>query len=482
MSKVRTKVLAYASGLAILCVAYCVFFDASALTGDSRQYATLGYNLAHHDSFSLGTSPDALAPTDYREPGYPALLAASIRFVSSLKRASLSDLIDGGRGTLLLRYAQIPVLLSTAMLASLLAGILTRRRLAEAGVFLLVGLSPSLVFSAQRLNTEHFAALLLLFFSWSMLRLTMQPNGMRALVAGLAAGMLVLTKAVFLYLVPLIAVAFAVLPRKDASLSRWRTVAVALLLVATTSAIAGGWMARNERQLGEFRLAGRGGVILLIRAEKNLMELKEYLGSFLYWTPYAPVRRGLVQAIFGEEALVEGGALGRLNRENDSSYYRTARKVRTDLVASEGTESKSVDDEIKRRAMALIMAHPLRHVALTLPVAWRGIFVEGSELLGPAGLLTALLSIGYGLALIWCGVLSIRERCWPLLMFLMPAGVLFTMHSVFTYNLSRFNVPAVPVFAVALAVMFDRICRRRQEKGIALCNAVPSTGEPCCTS
>src|ERR1700686_3958804 len=88
--------------------------------------------------------------------------------------------------------------------------------------------------------------------------------------------------------------------------------------------------------------------------------------------PPADLRRGgrlqHLNTAFDSDFAADDLAAERAGRpEQTLTYYRQARAGRTKNEAElEG------DDILKQRAMALILAHPWRHLALTVPFLWRG--------------------------------------------------------------------------------------------------------------
>lgn len=108
------------------------------------------------------------------------------------------------------------------------------------------------------------------------------------------------------------------------------------------------------------------------------MNINEFFASFLVWTP-EPFAQDLVRRIYGSNALKKGGKLERLSRVRGSkSFYRVARAERSELKKIYGVvrDNREVNDVLTQRAKQQILAHPLRHIGVTFPIPWRGIFVE----------------------------------------------------------------------------------------------------------
>src|SRR5690606_711960 len=93
------------------------------------------------------------------------------------------------------------------------------------------------------------------------------------------------------------------------------------VLAGAFSAIVLPWMMRNYVTLGQFQLAERGGVVLLVRAVKDGMTAEEAKGTLYVWSPrrFQPAIGRLLG--FSSSDLLRGGRLQRLNRTTQSDFY-----------------------------------------------------------------------------------------------------------------------------------------------------------------
>src|SRR5690606_23762525 len=220
--------------------------------------------------------------------------------------------------------------------------------------------------------------------------------------AGAVFGLTALTKAAFLYvfvgLLAAVAAAMWLMPDDGGHReSPRRILASVAVLAAGFGVVTLPWMYRNYVKLDAFEISSRAGIVLHLRATHNRMTWDEYKGAFYVWS--RPSLKPLVGAITGydETDLAIGGRLQRLNRsgrgeieridlaaelagkpEEALTYYREARAERVRLVAELGgrldprAAERAADRELARRAIDSMLAEPLRHLAMTVPLTWRG--------------------------------------------------------------------------------------------------------------
>ena len=223
---------------------------------------------------------------------------------------------------------------------------------------------------------------------------------------------------------------------------------------------AGRGAAVDDAQLGGRGLlpgGPAGGVVLMVRAVKDLMTPKEYLGSFYVWAPEKlrePVGRLLG---FGPQDLQRGGRLQHLNRSSDSNfaeddiraeqqgrpdqaiaYYRKGRaeriRLQRELAAAHTPHADVAADRLlQKEAMGIIRAHPLKHLAATIPFLWRG-----------ATFAFPMLLVGM--------VVTLNRRRYDCALLALPALGLILFYALLSHFISRYSLPVRPVL-VALAVI-----------------------------
>jgi hypothetical protein len=443
----------------------------SAIRTDSAQNTAMAFNLSRHGiiSGSSAADPSALSPTNHREPFPPIIHAFYMSLHPKLSTAeSVKELTERGETARAVKGINV----GWVFIVLLLTGVLTFKPtrsvpLSVLSMYLVYAFMASKKYM-DGLPTELPAAALLLCSALTIIwAVEKQSIGFFALY-GLSLGLLVLTKAVFFYIgmVALPFVAVLLWLRR-----RWPLQAVALRIgVAALIAVAIvlPWMLRNQVRIGHFELSGRGPLVLLVRAHLSDMSDTEWRGSFYaYGSSLAQAILGPLQG-FTEADLDEGGRLERLTRrandENDRraeragnpqqavSYYRTARAERTKLIQefrAQGVDEpgRAADEVIMDRAVSMIRSNPIGHLRTTLSFAWRGIWAFDSS--SPIGDLVNFMSwIAFvAFAIRWA---IKRDSLW-LSSVMLPVGMLL-FYAVASHNLSRYNGPLIPFFAICLVL------------------------------
>jgi hypothetical protein len=330
------------------------------------------------------------------------------------------------------------------------------------GAAVLCGLLPvisGIVMRLDQLDTEAPSGALLLIASWLLIRGVVRERIALVAASGLVFGLLALTKAALLYVfVVMVAtlLLFRLLPQVRQlirqPLKQLGVLTLVFALVITP------WMARNYSHFGTFNIATRGGIVLLLRATKNMMTPREYVGSFYVWAP-KPLRSpiGLILG-YRKKDMQRGGALQRLNRtdsdfseddkranregrpEDAISYYRKAQaeqvKVALELrAAGHPTPETEADEIVQQRAIQRIKEHPWRHLALTIPFLWRG------------------ATFAFPL-LVFTIVVGLRKHRSELALFAYPAFGLVMFYALLTHFIARYGSPTLPVAIVGACLAY----------------------------
>jgi len=446
--------------------------DGAPATGDSEHNVRMGYNLFRHGTISLSEDPDSAPPSSYREPVLPALIAITLRLVPGVTGETTREEVSEGPLLRDLKCLQVALLALTALATMVLVRGVTGNPLASLAAAALVGFSSALIGHANTMMAEVLSALLIVALGALLQRAVAGPRWWVFALVGGCLGALILTRAVFLYFTPLLVLGFLhlLLLRKFAD--RRSMLACAAACFGSLLLVVAPWCARNYVHLGSWSVTQRGGVVLLVRAEKNLMNREEFLGSFWLWAPPGFIKAALAQRFgYGLDDLAPGGRLERLNRALDTSFYQIARARRAQLWRKLGDgrtpwwqgPSQAADVILKREAMEKIKADPGRHLLATIPFAWRGHSVESGFEFGSASIKWPPLNLVYWTALAVALVASLRRRDWAMLYLFAPTVFLFGIQSLLTHNLPRYNQPLVPMLAVALAICATRAWRRAHQ-------------------
>jgi hypothetical protein len=118
------------------------------------------------------------------------------------------------------------------------------------------------------------------------------------------------------------------------------------------------------------------------------------------------------------------------------------------------------------QAKQQILAHPFRHIIATLPLAWRGIFIEkGLQITIPfifQVYAPSIISILYFFSLFYIAILSLVKKHLALFSFTLPAIFMYGMHSLVSHNLSRFNLPLLPITVITFLVTLHQLINQKQ--------------------
>lgn len=424
---------------------------------DAAQTTLMALNLERHGVISLEEKPP-LIPTNYREPLPVFVSALEIKLVDAALGEAPPEAYFHGQRVQLLKYQNIVWLSLLSIGAfSALRFFTSSFTLALFGT-LLVNL-PFLRSSAELVDDLYNdipAAAVFMLASLAIAIAVRRRSPAFWALAGLLFGILTLIKAATLYVFAgTAAMAGAVFLLQRVSF-RVAVRDLGVMIVAFGCAVAP-WMYRNHVQMGSAHISQRAGVVLMYRAAADEMTPVEYRGTFYFW---APLRlQGFIGRMLGFSPadLERNGRLQRLNDldsefaaadlaaeragapDKTLTYYRQARaervKLEREMVAAGQPQPEiAADDLLKSRAMKIVLDHPWRNLALTIPYLWRG-----------ATLAFPILVIALPTAL--------RLRRYDFLLFVVPAFGTVMLYALFTHFIARYDLPALSIATVALVVL-----------------------------
>jgi 4-amino-4-deoxy-L-arabinose transferase-like glycosyltransferase len=448
--------------LCVMGVALCAFWSwritDQPVMDDAAQNLWTMLNLERHGTFSLSEAVPVV-PTMQREP-LPAVVGAlALRIEDALiGQAPAAEYFSGTRARAL-KYQN--VLWLTVLSAGVFASACVMG-LPFWGAVACVLLSNLLLLDSEyrfymldSILTESAAAA---FLIWGSVLLALGRSARRDVLivaAGLCFGALTLVKAAFLYVTVGLVVVLPTLALLTRQPVRKAAVQAALLALAA-AVIVLPWMLRNERLIGYFGVAGRGGEAVWTRAVLDGMTSDEYRGTFYAWAPYP--FGGLARRMLGySKSDLELG--GRLQRINDGpshfalqdvaaedagrphatfTYYRRSRAERVILVrnyAAAGNPQPwmAADRQLMQRGEHAILERPWSHLALSLPMMWRGGYIAFPP-----------LAIAF--------LLSFRRRREALLWVVLPSLAVVLFYALASPFEPRYAMPAYPLVVVVLAL------------------------------
>ncbi|KZB62729.1 hypothetical protein [Thalassospira sp. MCCC 1A02491] len=242
-------------------------------------------------------------------------------------------------------------------------------------------------------------------------------------MTGVCCGLLVLVKPVWL----LLPVGLAVFPVISVFLykqnGRVAAKATTVFLLAFTSVLLP-MVLRSVFVLDTFAMSQGSYLVssLSHRLAFNLMSWREWGIGWIYYLPLSGAQR-----LFGAEALV---ALGW----NEGSYYEYGRDV-LDRLANEG---RTILEAGAYLLSEYVFAMPIKFIAVTLLLLWRGIFV---------GHVVAMLAVPCVAAV----MLFAKGDFWRRGMFIfLPVFFMAAVNAALSVSLYRYNLPIIVPYSLAL--------------------------------
>lgn len=444
-------------------------------TSDDLQYIVMGYNIQKYGTFSMNESDiDNPEPTAYRDVGYPAYLALCMKLNPVLNSMSLDELLD--HGLKILRYLQIPLIIITAFLAMYIAYMFTRNWLLAYIALVLTGFSEVMSIISNHLLSENLAALFILLCSLSLYKIYKTKRIIYFILMGISLAVLTLIKAIFMYLIIILLIILIILFLiKYAWKNKKKFITGVVLFAVIYSVIIGGWMFRNYIHFNQWTIANKGGIVLYYRSKLNTMTTREFMASFIYWLPGKKVRENILDKFFSEEDYI------RLNKSinNEKGYRYIARKDLQSLFDSyrnQGYEEQDAnlyaDRDLRKIAIKNIMKNPLRHLMISIPIAWFGLWVEtGYKLIlvnqnvffvefRSVLFIPLIIFACFFASAIW----SIIKKKWGILLFLIPSLYLYMMNTFVTFGKERYNYPLIPILNISVILIISFIINKIKEK------------------
>jgi len=415
---------------------------------DAPQYLDGAYHLFHHQTFTQADSIAFSPPAIGREPGYALFLAGLMALDANFARYSPDCLgSSDGCDPRIFRVASAANLALIGLTGIIMfgVGLLVCRNVGAAviaGGYLLLNfqMNKGWVDPVSDRLAVFLVSLTLLAVAWAW----RGERPWRWGLVGLALAALTLTKAVFLTYVLLACVAGGLAALRRPAARRRIGAAVGLLLIVY-GILVGGWMARNWSVEGQFRLTdARGGIALSTREVFNHMTPEQYRAAFVYWLRGPGV--GMARRMFPAE-VVDPFDLDRRGGFYDRGQNGYPARV-DEIMQARGLSALQAGAIVDHQIIRAILARPLTHIVTTLPLFYRGIWIDEFIVLG--------LPLFF-----WMGVRAIRRRQ-PLVLLLLSMGAFnLLFYAAFSLNISRYQMTAVPEIGLAVALAAAPLFRRR---------------------
>jgi hypothetical protein len=258
-------------------------------------------------------------------------------------------------------------------------------------------------------------------------------------LAGLAAGVLCLTRFSFLVAALLMPLLIAIYSCFVVRSQRARALGDALAFLAVFAVVILPWATRNAISVGKFALTEEYGSLALIeRLAYDQMTAREFALAFPFCLP--GIGPGMVEPVFGPEAMA------RFNYETPGGFYNVGMTHRDQLV----TEFKRVDPIIGRVFLEEMRDNWWRYLLVSVPLAWCGMWVGGW-----LGLLIVPMFFAAGVAA-W------RRSRPMLLLYAAPALAMLGLHALLASFYTRYNLALIGPFSVATAWLVVSVAARRR--------------------
>ncbi|MGB5616559.1 MAG: glycosyltransferase family 39 protein [Desulfobacterales bacterium] len=210
--------------------------------GDARQYIKYGYNLVYNNLYSMDFPSSNPKPDAYRSPGYPMLIALSMRLSSGLNFIPVMLYLQAMLGTL------------TVILTFLLAKHFTSNTFSLVAA-LMVGSSPHLVTMSGYLLTETLTCFLVIAALLSYTLASERGSLSLFALAGLLFGWGYMTNETLLFLPFVLGCITALKPLKSPVIDRKYLEAVALFL-SVFCIFPSAWIIRSHLTVPKDALTG----------------------------------------------------------------------------------------------------------------------------------------------------------------------------------------------------------------------------------
>lgn len=432
---------------------------------DAAHNLTMAINFYNHGVFSLDASGSSVQPTAHRMPAYPFLLSFGLLFSFNRGEVQPVDVMQTTKPSLQAGINQLKsvnkvVFILLAGLTFLAGYALTRSYAVSLAACICLAQSRNLLENVNCFLTESLTSLLLLLLSLGMALL--QKSRRRALAYAAAGGLLAvlaLSNAVYFYFFPP-ALLLLWLGARNANMTPLQALRRIGVFALVFTLLTGAWMTRNHAHFGRFYLTERGGGVLSGRAQYNSMTMSEYLASFLYWTNNDTAKRLLTTYFSPEE-------YRNIDREYENGYRARTIARAQELLKQTGSQVET-DKLLVAEGWQALRKNFLKHLANTVPFAYRGIFVSPRLYLWGDIYLLKGTYVCYllFLSLFVLTIQSLKTRNAVVFAFLAPSLFSYAFFSFFTHNIARYNTPLLPILWIAASIVLHR-CIVRHIPGAA---------------
>lgn len=317
----------------------------------------------------------------------------------------------------------------------------------------------------SNLNTELPASVLICLLSIAFICSLKTRLWGWILVSGLVYGFLVLTKASGAYVafltMPLVAICIAASPHIGLQKNAISAIKYLLCIAIGFSIVVTPWITRNYFEFGQPAIAMGGGRVLWIRSEYNNINRDQYLGAFYafspkglqihFWEPFLGYKQSQLKCggslqLFSRNLPCDNQLRDQGRYDEVVSLYDRGKKALPqkykEKAIKEGLKYNN-DDLGKRVFLENFRTNPVSHLALTLPLAWRGIWsFNAFDMFG------LFVNFMFMMCLIVMPVLAlILHNKILFLLSILPAAY-FWFYAFLSQFWDRFSEPFIPISSI----------------------------------
>lgn len=332
-----------------------------------------------------------------------------------------------------LKYMQVVLLFLTAGLVAFLVFDVTGKwGLAHLSLWL-IAFNPFMQSYTTRFYSEIIGTFLITVFTLCFYLFLKRRSLFFSVLAGIFLGLVTLTFSQWKYIAPfcLLSALFFGTCNKE---RRRKVFFGAFLLIAAFQAISFSWEMRNEQMVGRKYLSGRGGDVLMFRAQLDLMPVDAYLSSFFYWSYGLPK--------FALKTFVDRKHYVYLDRDVENGARHRGKKAIARIREQFRGDKAQADKAIMQEAKDIILDNLPRHLLVSIPIALR-------TMQDPMFSVFNLIVYWFFFFMIWAGM---RQGEWLLPCTFAPAVALLAFNILVTHGLPRYSWQLVPV------IWFGAIC------------------------
>lgn len=273
-----------------------------------------------------------------------------------------------------------------------------------------------------------------LFMGWVLFRqkFNIKEKVYYQILIGIMLGLLILTRSIFLVIVIVELFFFLKGLKKKQFLKSFIPISIILILITPWKLHQQMEVDKNQGLSMDLR-DGKLGVVMSTRAEKNQMDLKDYFGGLLYFSP--------------------SGGMTILNTFFDYSYYKNwDRQNKLSFHSKMMTEDSFIKSRLKLKGQELsdknmlyeslqsFLEKPVKHLATSFLFLYRGFWPDSID---RPSLFYAFFAFPFFLYFYFSKFFSIKKfkENFNFLIILSPVIFSILFHALFTHYQPRYSIP-----------------------------------------